>query len=189
MLKNKKGFTVMELVLAFSFVMVIALSMLKLLINYQNAAKVAALKQEFAIYQWDMISAIEKDFKKNVVRRMTNCSDSDAKVCIEVTFSNGISRKLKVVELTETVKEKERKFYAFEYDNVRYIQPEAYFTDIKNLDNNKALITKNTTMNRSDNYGGGAKNVRIYFINLPLYHEDLEDYNYGINLVVTGYGV
>ena len=68
-MNNKKAFTVVELIIAFIFVMTISLSMLKLVLTYQKLSKEAVLKQELSSFHEEIMSTIQKDVKIRILKK------------------------------------------------------------------------------------------------------------------------
>ena len=127
-MNNKKAFTVVELIIAFIFVMTISLSMLKLVLTYQKLSKEAVLKQELSSFHEELISTIQKDVRIKLLKRIDKCSlKTDEKYCLELKFQDTSSAKLKVVKYTNKNNEE---FDIFEYDDIKYIPTEGYFTSI-----------------------------------------------------------
>ena len=154
-MNNKKAFTVVELIIAFIFVMTISLSMLKLVLTYQKLSKEAVLKQELSSFHEEIMSTIQKDVKIKILKRIDRCPlKGGERYCLELKFQDTSSTKLKVI---------------------KYIPTEGYFTSInsKNEEYFKEVYLP-------------KDNKIVYFINMSLIHEDFKNYNYGVNLVLTG---
>lgn len=172
-MNNKKAFTVVELIIAFIFVMTISLAMLKLVLTYQKLSKEAVLKQELSSFHEELMSTIQKDIRIKILKRIDKCPlNLKERYCLEFKFHDSSSAKLKVIKYKNKDNEE---FDIFEYDSIKYIPTEAYFTSINpsNEEYFKEIYIKND------------KKI-VYFINMSLIHEDFKDYNYGVNLTITG---
>lgn len=180
-MSNKKGFTVIELIVAFIFVMIISVSMLKLLLNYQEASKTAMLKQDLNLFNWKINSIIMKDVNKDILRNITNCNSSGDKeevFCKTLHFRNSAAKDLKVIKDKD---EKDREIFYYVYGDTIFMPPEVYYTTIKVSD--KSFIRKDyVRLTMPD----GAGDKPLFLINLPMVHDDIDDEIFGINLVLMG---
>ena len=172
-MNNKKAFTVVELIIAFIFVMTISLSMLKLVLTYQKLSIEAVLKQELSSFHEEIMSTIQKDVKIKIWKRIDRCPlKGGERYCLELKFQDTSSTKLKVIKYKNKDNEE---FDIFEYDDIKYIPTEGYFTTIN--PNNEEYF--------KEVYISNSRKT-VYFINLSLVHEDFKNNNYGVNLVLTG---
>ena len=172
-MNNKKAFTVVELIIAFIFVMTISLSMLKLVLTYQKLSKEAILQQELSSFHEELMSTIQKDIRIKILKKIDRCPlKAGERYCLELKFQDSSSAKLKVIKYKNKDNEE---FDIFEYDDIKYIPTEGYFTSInpKNEEYFKEVYLP-------------YDNKIVYFINMSLIHEDFKNYNYGVNLVLTG---
>ena len=58
---NKKGFTVLEVVISFTFVVVILTSMFVVVINYQNETEKEKIKSSILVFRDSMLEIIYND--------------------------------------------------------------------------------------------------------------------------------
>ena len=97
-MNNKKAFTVVELIIAFIFVMTISLAMLKLVLTYQKLSKEAILQQELSSFHEELMSTIQKDIRIKILKKIDRCPlKAGERYCLELKFQDSSSAKLKVI--------------------------------------------------------------------------------------------
>lgn len=88
---NKKGFTVVELIVSFSLALVIAVFLFQIIINLKNLYTNSVTKTELVNIQ----SLISRDMNKNFKKTITNINDCGNK-CAEFIYQDGTSDKLEI---------------------------------------------------------------------------------------------
>ena len=82
---NKKGFTVLEVVISFTFVVVILTSMFVVVINYQNETEKEKIKSSILVFRDSMLEIIYNDIISNNMEKMESCGDK----CVQIITSSG----------------------------------------------------------------------------------------------------
>lgn len=178
---DKKGFTVIELILSFSLVMFLALGMFALVNNYRNREIKESVKKELLTFQNTLTQDIYEDTVERKVDYIKYCKDSNGeniKQCINIRFLDGTEKQLKVLEEKKETTEDGTTFqyetFNIIYGGVKYENPEPKFAKV--VDD----YILNSTI-ESDNLEYGV----IYRIKICIEHQDIEN-EYVINVVTTG---
>ena len=98
MLKNNKGFTVVELIASFVFVSILSLSLFAIVINYNNKQKDEEIKAELLAFKSKLTIDIEQDIQRFGLKRIDYCDSSSIDThssCIELSFNNGTKKQLR----------------------------------------------------------------------------------------------
>ncbi len=178
---DNKGFTVIELVLSFVFVMFLAVGMFGLVNNYRNREEQESIRSDLLVLNNTLTADIYKDINDRLVKNMSYCVDEHNVVidkCIVINFMDNTTKRLEITSVEETI---EDEGHYFTYDNqfilyggIKYENPDPVFTRLIN----DYMLTYTT--NR-DNLEYGV----IYKINLRISHQDLND-ELVIDIVATG---
>jgi len=177
---NKKGFTVVELVLSFSLVMILAVSMFAVINNYRIKQKKESVKRELVTYINKITKDIYDDIYTYKVKEMSYCGVLGAisNNCVQITFMDDSVKKLKIEKekVTEYIGSTPISVDSFSiiYDGVRYRNPSPKFASIIN----DYLLTYVDTSDIS-------YNSTIYRIKIRIGHQDLEE-EQKIDIVATG---
>ncbi len=178
---DKKGFTVIELILSFIFVMFLAIGMFSLVNSYREREETETIRSELLTLRNTITSDIYKDTTTRKVKKMNYCLDGSNQVidnCIEIYFMDDTMKQLKVVH--EQVKIDDDGHYFdfdsiyFTYGGVKYENPDPVFTTMVS----DYMLTYTTDQAHLE-YGV------IYKINLRIKHQDLSN-EFVIDVVTTG---
>lgn len=180
-MKNNRGFSVIELILSFSFVMILALGMFSIVTNYREKQRYASLVKDMTGYRTRITLAIQNDIIDNVLERAEYCSTAlgTNTDCVALYFKNGTAKKLEI--LSANYKDEDDNTYTskyISYDGIIYETSEPQFTTIK-----PEFMLEQTVGNGLHTQ---IPSLTIYKINIPVYHEDLDD-NYGLRIIANGY--
>ena len=92
---NNKAFTVVELIITFSIVMVISLGLLKVVDSYREKQQNELYKKEILSYKNEVIKRIEDDFLDKAVKNIEGINAySGYNQCITITFGDDTTKDL-----------------------------------------------------------------------------------------------
>ena len=171
---NKKGFTVIELILSFSFVMIISLGMFSILTSYRERQLMISLESDMKSFQNNITTVIQNDITDDVLEKAEYCSGpmGNNPDCVVLYFKNGAAKKLEIKTAQYTDEDGndfEGKYIS--YDGIIYEPKEQQFVNFK-----PDFILEWTPIDT---------NLTVYKFNVPVFHEDL-DGNYGLKITATG---
>lgn len=155
-IRNKKGFTVIELVTSFALISIIVIGMLTIALNFRN--KAVSSKEQLAMFQYkeDVTKAIQDDIFELGVDSITKEND----YAIIINFKNGDIKKLYIDSFDKTITYDGRKFELDDPDNRATMEASNFF--------------KQTEVFDEDNI--------VYKIDIPIYHADIEG-EFGIHII------
>ena len=184
---NKKGFTVVELIMSFAFVSVLTASLLAVVINYKEKEQDLSIKTELLSFKSKVTIDIQSDIQKKVLDYMEHCVDeSNNRInrCVRIHFKNGETKVLQVKEeikedyiLNEDGTEEPFMYKApyITYGDIRYTPPEA-----------GNIIVDNTFMLDYNTATDGVENgLTLYKISIDFKHVDI-DADINISIVASG---
>ena len=126
---NKKGFTVIELILSFAFVAVLTVALFSLVMNYRKKEQYAEEVTELTAYKNNITMRIQNDIEQKLLKDVKYCTSGGSRVnrCVEFTFQDGTKSKLQVLleDVTDTVGESVFTYYRYYvvYDDILYPTP------------------------------------------------------------------
>lgn len=120
---NKKGFTIVEVIVSFSLISIILASMIATTMFYRDKVK----QEEVVSQLWDFKNTVTKviydDIIENDLRRVDTCVGVPN--CVKFSdINNTISHTLKIVEYNEPTQTIKRGVYLY-YDNIKYMLPDS----------------------------------------------------------------
>ncbi len=184
---NNKGFTIIELTLSFVFVFTLAFSMFQLLYNYRVKQDSESMKSQMLDYKNQITLAIQNDINNKKLRLIDYCKSGGVITnrCLVLHFNDGTTKQLSVEDSTTIYDDMEIPIKYINYGGVIYESPDAILLDYPS---SYMLYTTRGQGLAGDSYYTVPedKNVDLYRISIPIYHNDLEG-NYGINIVAAGY--
>ena len=153
-MKNKKGFTIVEMLVSFTLSMILVIIMFQLILSLKDLYVTSGIKTELLNKQYIITNKIYSDLNRKKVTKLENCNDP--LICVEFTFQDGSTKKLEVNETNKTLS----------YDNtIIKLNNTSYFK----------------AMNIATYYS--ALNKKIFNIDIPIYNDSFKDTNFGINIV------
>lgn len=155
--KWKRGFTVVELVVSFALVMVVAYFLFNLLYSLKNLAVDSGLKTELLQKQALMVRELENDLENKKLVLATNCG----KYCLDFLYDDSTSRRLEL--------DTENNYFRYGKLAIKLLDGSS-FGDI-DVSNEQVITT-----------GGGIKNDSMIHIKIPITNKLVEG-DYGINIV------
>lgn len=178
---DNKGFTVIELILSFILVMFLALGLFALVNNYKNRQQTESTKRDLLAFQNKLTQDIYEDILERKLDYMRYCTDGSGQTitqCVNIRFSDGKEKQLKVVTERKTTTEDGTTFeydtFNIIYGGVKYENPEPKFAKVVN----DYILTLTLP---EDNLEYGV----IYRLKIRIEHQDIDD-EYVIDVVATG---
>lgn len=157
---NNKGFTVIEVVISFTFVVIILASMFTIVINYQNETSKEQMKNSLLVYKNTLLEIVYDDIISGNMDSITSCGDK----CVN------INTKTDSYQLTSEVLE-----------NTTYITYRGNKYELPDSQNGLSQIEN--FVYRFD------KTNKIYDVTIPIVHAELtdeENKDNNIQIIVSG---
>lgn len=197
---DKKGFTIVELIISFTFVMVLSLSLMGLLVSLRSKAEYTNLEGDLEGFTVNLYGTIMKDINNNILVDVFPCNgtsecntgnltdgDPITRACVKFKFFNGLEKTLKLQEAMEDIvlpdgSTSDFNYYYFSYAGVDFVPPDK---DRINMDlpENMACSTWKPFLSTSNQYRG----LKVLNINWPMQHDDILDKVYGLDLTTLVY--
>ena len=154
-MKNKKGFTLVELLVSFALITAISLAFFRTILSLQQEQLKNIAKNNYKAFTIVLNNSIQKDFLNDNIEKIISCGDS----CYDITYTkNGIIRlsldKEKKIITYGNIKEKLPADYKFIGD----IEFTSY---INSYDGNDSYIALN--INVKSNYEKGIDNIKYVY--------------------------
>ena len=178
---NKKGFTVIELILSFAFVSILTISLFSLVMNYKDKEQYAQDITELNSFRNNITMMIQKDLQVHILKTINYCNDGGGIVnrCINLEFQDGTSKQFRIAYKEETVPRKTSTFkyyrYFIIYDDLVFEAPAAGNVEIRT----DFMLEYSTKEDSLENHLG------LYKIRVGLYHKNLNT-NTEISIVAVG---
>lgn len=193
---NEKGLSVIEIVLTFTLVMVIASGILTIIMNYRQKAQIEMKRLELVTYKNTLTKEIQTDildrgiYEINTGGLCTNTS-SEYGGCINLVFKDGVEKVLAVSKLDDAnstnLKNLLNNKY-IKYGDTKYpiedklpdeIPDGRSSKDFQNIYiNSDNFLTSDTAILQN------GETVKIYSIDIYIEHIDYDD-DFGIHIVAT----
>ena len=152
-MKDNRGFTITEIIMSFSLIMILSMSLFMSITTYKNKQDLESFKTSLESYKMSLIYDIQKDIYEKSLDSVTNTSGK-----ITLRFSNGSTKELK--------KESDTKI---SYGGVAYEVPDKDLIKI-------ADVTFKEKKNNNFSYEGGASGKSdLYKITIKLELKEYED--------------
>lgn len=156
-MKNKKGFTVVELIVSFALTMTVAVFLFQIVIILKNLYNNSGLKTELLNKQALISNKMNTSFNEKGINLVTKCGS----YCINFIYDDGTSEKL----LIDYEKNK------IEFGTYTTVLPnKSYFGEV--------LID----VVYSGTFGPSSNNA-LLDVKIPIYNDDFKEQNFGVNIV------
>ncbi len=187
MLKNNKGFTVVELIMSFVFSSILAVSLFAVILNYRDKQVNTSIETRLLAFKSELIIDVKQDIQKYGLKSMEYCTDASGKRqsrCVVITFMNGKTKSFIVkeeprVDTLDNLDGTADSFYYsvpyISYGGVKYSIPDAANVSIRS-----DFLLESTTA-----ADGLETNNPLYKIRVNLIHNDL-DADMDISIVAEG---
>lgn len=180
-LLNNKGFSVIEVVLSFSLVVVVLASMVTIIINYRDKITNEEVKTQLLDFKNTITKVIYDDIVdiENVgYTSISRCSISDNDNCaVNFVKEDGTKVPLNIIVQEVSTSILERGIY-FEYKDIKYFLPDSNLNDYLSGDISKYAIVVDELVFNIDNVNN------LYSVKIPIIHQVLKE-EMIINLVVS----
>ena len=95
---NRRGFTVVELILSFVFVFIVAFGMYELIFNYRTRQNEESIKAQLNDYTNEITLAIQNDIFQRTLKNIDYCTISGSLIdeCLVLYFNDGTNKQLSV---------------------------------------------------------------------------------------------
>ena len=193
MLKNNKGFTVIELITSFVFTSILALSLFSVIVLYRSKQTDSSIETELLAFKSQLLIEIQEDIQLKGLKAITYCepNDDDARKgekihprCVVMSFNDDTSKILeigsdsKVDEITNNDGTVSQFFYSVPYvlyGDIRHEIPDAA----------NVYVDDEYILQETSSYDGLETGTKLYKINFNLKHSDL-DADINIAIVASG---
>ena len=191
MLKNNKGFTVIELITSFVFTSILALSLFSVIILYKNKQIDSSIESDLLAFKSQLIIEIQEDIQLKGLKEIHYCPPGDGDAgktihprCVIMSFNDNTTkvfevsedRKVDIIENKDgTTSEFPYSVPFIKYGDIRYEIPDA-----PNI-----YIDDEYILTESSSYDGLETGTKLYKINFNLKHNDL-DADINIAIVTSG---
>ena len=178
---NKKGFTVIELILSFAFVSILTVSLFTLLMNYKTKEQHAADLTELNQYKDNMTMLIQNDIEQKLLKKVEYCMNGTERIpkCVDLYFHDNTVKRLQVAYAEKHDDVETSTFYYYEYyiiyDETLYPTPAQGQVEIRS----------DFMLEASEPEDALENNLGLYRIKIDLYHKDLA-VNSSISIVALG---
>lgn len=197
MLRNNKGFTVVELIASFVFTSVLAITLFAAVQNYKDKQADSVIASELLAFKSQLLIDIEKDIQTKGLYEIEYANCSAAAIgsegstivtivprCVDLKFNDGtskrllVSRKSKVDELLN--EDGTRANFNITYAYISYGGVQYRIPDEDNVD-----LATDYFFEQSEPYDGLETNTPLYKVRIDLVHKDLTS-NIVISFVAVG---
>ena len=178
---NKKGFTVIELILSFAFVSILTVSLFTLVMNYKTKEQQAADITELNQYKDNMTMLIQNDIEQKLLKKVEYCMNGTERIskCVDLYFQDNTVKRLQIA-YKEVQEERHSSSFAYYkyyiiYDETLYPTPAEGQVEIRS----DFMLEQTSEEDAIEN------NLGLYRIKIDLYHKDLA-VNASISITATG---
>lgn len=178
---NKKGFTVIELILSFAFVAVLTVALFSLVMNYRKKEQYAEEVTELIAFKNNITMRIQNDIEQKLLKDVKYCTSGGSRInrCVEFSFQDGTKSQLQILleDVTDHVGESVFSYYRYYvvYDDILYPTPAPGSVEVKS----------DYMLENSDENDELENNLGLYRVRVGFYHKDA-DVNAEINIVALG---
>ena len=198
---NNKGMSIIEIVLSFSLIMVMVVSMLTVVVNYRNKVQLSIKKLRMDTFKNTLTQDIQNDIltlglkEINVYYSSDNDENSygeckiltDLSSCINLIFKDGTEKAFGVSKVSIDNRESIENKYLY-YDGIKYklheVLPDTKPEGRSWLDM-QSIVVEDSNLLKSDStiLEDGTK-VSLYSIDVSISHIDFKQ-DFGIHIVAT----
>ena len=193
MLKNNKGFTVIELIMSFLFTSILALSLFSVIVLYRAKQTDTTIESDLIAFKSHIIMDIQEDIQVKGLKEISYCPPNDderragEKIhprCVIMSFNDNTSKTFEIgednkVDIIENDNGSESQFFYkvpyIIYGDIRYSIPDAA----------NVYVDDEYILQESEAYDGLETGTKLYKINFNLKHTDLDT---RINIAVVASG-
>lgn len=156
MINNKKGFTVIEILLTFTLVSIIMISLFQLIMNYKNKQQIEAFRRDIITYKYKITKLLQDDL---VVKGISNIV-VNSNASYTITLKNNEERTLNI----------DKDNYIISYNNIKYPLPNIDGLSIEGVDVSLTPLVDDDTFS-----------YHFLSVDVGIRHIDLKE-DYGIHI-------
>lgn len=194
---NNKGISIVEVLVTFSIIMVIVISMLSIVMNYRSKVNITYEKLELDTFKNTLTKDIQDDILEYGIKEINTAGECNSRTdlsrCINIVFKDDTERIFGVSKINKDNKQNEYDSvlnkYLY-YDDLKYPIKED-LPNIVNIPETRSVEEFQTTQIISDSILSvdsiileDSKVVNIYKIDIYISHIDFEE-DFGIHIVAT----
>ena len=192
MLKNNKGFTVIELIMSFIFTSILAISLFSMIVLYRTKQTDSTIESDLIAFKSKLIIDIQNDIQLKGLKSISYCENTNNQGggetivprCVVLSFNDNTVKtfEIKLDHKVDTIVNNNGTESYFNY----YL-PYIVYGDIRyNIpDSANVYIDDDYILEETDSYDGLETGTKLYKINFSLKHTDL-DTNINISIVANG---
>ncbi len=158
-MKNKNGFTIVELLVSLSLTLVVIIILFEIIILLKDLFQVSSVKTELLNKKSIFVENIYSDINSRTVAKIEQCGD----YCLEFTMNDSTTKKLQIDKENLLISYGD---YTIKLDEL-YSIGNIYFS------------------NDITNYTSTEKNNGVFNVRIPIYTKLTNEENLGINIVAT----
>ena len=181
-IRDKNGFTVIELILSFAFVSAIAAALFGAVVNYRDKEERTTVETRLISFKNRMTLEIQKDIEMKMLNSIEYCRDEADNIinrCVIFNFLDGTSKRLKT--------EFEEEHDEYGSDDFTYLVPYLLYGDLKfeipdaiDIDVDTGYMLSYTTAEDALENNTGLYNLSVSFTHMKY------DIKFDINIIATG---
>ena len=156
-MKNKKGFTVIELIVSFSLTVVVSIFLFQLVLVLQNMYNNSSVQTELLNIQGLISNKINSSFNEKDINRITKCGT----YCLNFIYNDGSNEELKINYAQNKIQFGSYTTKLPKNSTFKEVVVDILYSGTFNQNNNNALL-----------------NLKI-----PINNDKFKDKNFGINVV------
>lgn len=185
---NKKGFTIIELIMSFVFSSILAVSLFAVILNYRDSEVNTSIETRLLAFKSELMIDVEQDIQKYGLESIDYCKNpsSGANIprCIEIKFINHDPKEFQIKEeaKVDNFEDLNGSDVAFNY-TIPYITYGGIRYDIP--DGANVVISNDYLLEYTTAEDGLESNTPLYKIRVNLIHNDL-DADVDISIVAEG---
>ena len=193
---NNKGLSVVEVILTFTLVMIIASGLLTIIMNYKARAQIEMKRLELVTYKNTLTKEIQTDILDRGIYEINTeglCKEQvdQYSSCINIVFKDGIEKILAVSKLDDTnqnnlIKLLNNKY--IKYGDTRYpiedTLPDNIPTGRSPKDFQNIYVNSDNFLTSESIILNSGVTTKIYSIDINMEHIDYDD-DFGIHIVAT----
>jgi len=189
---NNKGVTIIEVVLSFTLIMIMATSMLIIIVNYRNKAQLSIEKTKMNTFKNTLTLDIQKDIQTLGLQEINSdgeCTKLDLSSCINLVFYDGSEKAFGISKLSANNRSSIENKYLY-YDGIKYKLHEELPADDKipagrnYIDLQSIVIEDNIVLTSTSTILEDGHNVTIYSIDVDISHVNFKQ-DFGIHITAT----
>lgn len=188
---NNRGMSIIEIVLTFTLIMFMIISMFSIIMNYRDKASISLKKLEMDTFKNTLTKDIQNDILKLGINEINTGGECDnilgLSQCINIVYNDGSEKAFGTGKIDPNDKNSiENKFLY--YDGEKYKLHDSLPDEIpvgrNNLDFQSIVVEDNNILSTSSAISKSGNRIDIYSIDVYISHIDFSE-DFGIHIVAT----